>query len=356
MGVTIHSAGDRACASDASNRRDVSVVMTIKNDSMGLTQTLDSLVQQARLPDDIVIVDGGSSDGTLDVAKVFAETHPMARVVIAPGANIARGRNIGVADASGEIIATIDAGCRADPYWLANLIAPFERDPQIEFVAGIYRIEPRNLFEQVVGLATMRGQLEPFNPARFNPSARSMALTKSLWQRAGGWPEWVDFSEDTLFDLKLRAMGAEPYFAGDAVVHWRPRTSLRSVARQFYGYGTGRGQTQIESEQIHYNLRNFAMIAACTIGLAFSWWAFVPLLAFATYFYVYAFHNRAIKIVRRTRHRIAYPLCMVVMWTVLASHTMGFVVGTLRRWRGGNTLAKLRESYFPTHIQKHAGT
>jgi len=321
--------------------------MTVKNDASGLTQTLDSLIRQSPLPDEIIIVDGGSSDGTKAIVKVFADTHGTARMIDAPGANIARGRNIGVEAACGDIIATIDAGCRADVDWLANLLKPFEQNPRVEFVAGVYQIEPKNLFEQVVGLATMRGQLEPFNPETFNPSARSMAIAKSLWQRAGGWPEWVDFSEDTLFDHKLRAMGVKPHFAGDAVVHWRPRTSLRSVARQFYNYGTGRGQSKIEADHFQYNLRNFAILSACGAGLFYSLWAIIPLFVFAAYFYVFTFHKKATKIARRTRRMSAYPLCMIVMWTVLVSHIVGFVVGSWRRWRGGSEFRNLLNSYMP---------
>ena len=131
--------------------RTVSLVLTVRDDREGCAVTLDSLAGQKRQPDEIIVVDGGSTDGTLDVVRRAMETNPRIRLIDATGANIARGRNIGIKGATGEIIATTDAGCRAATDWLAHLLRPFEDDPEVEFVAGFYRLEPHNLLEEVVG-------------------------------------------------------------------------------------------------------------------------------------------------------------------------------------------------------------
>ena len=66
---------------------------------------------------------------------------PRAKLVEAPGANIAEGRNIGIRSAIGEVIATTDGGCRVEPDWLEKLTKPFEDDPTVEFVAGFYEMQ-----------------------------------------------------------------------------------------------------------------------------------------------------------------------------------------------------------------------
>jgi succinoglycan biosynthesis protein ExoA len=179
----------------------------------------------------------------------------------------------------------------------------------------------------------MRGQLDHVQPETFNPSARSLAFRKLTWQRAGGFPDWLYTSEDTLFDIKLRRMGVRWAFAGDAVVHWRPRTTLRSIARQFYLYGRGRGHTQIEAGCYFYHLRNAALMLM--LGLAgFGFpplWGLVGLLA--AYFYIWTFHGKAIRVARRIGRRAAYGVALVVCWVVLSSSTAGYVVGSLQRLR-----------------------
>lgn len=334
--------------------RSATVIMTVKNDPVECATTLSSLALQSRPPNEIIVVDGGSTDDTVRLIRQYKQNLPHLAVIEAPGANIARGRNIAASHASSTVIATIDSGCRAETQWLEKLMAPFDADPDTEFVAGTYRIDGHTLLEQVVGLATMRGQLEPVDPESFNPSARSMALTKDLWSRAGGWPEWIHFSEDTLFDHKIRRMNATWRFAGDATVHWRPRGTLGSIAKQFYRYGTGRGHTQIDAPSFFYNLRNL-LIVGLTGGLCLiTPWAVPAFWLLVGYFYLWAFHDKASRIVQRTGRWIAYPLCLVVMWIMLGSNLAGYLVGSWQRWRHRDRFRNRMESYL-AYSSPHGG-
>lgn len=319
--------------------------MTVRNDPVGCVVTLESLATQSRAPYEIVVVDGGSTDDTVAVIKRFAGVNRRIRLVESGGGNIAQGRNLAARTATGEILACIDGGCRAEAHWLQRLIRPFEFDSEAEFVAGFYRIEPQSLLETVVGLATMRGQLDRINPESFNPSARSMACTKRLWQRAGGWPEWLCFSEDTLFDHRVRALGAKWHVAEDAVVLWRPRASWRAVARQFYNYGTGRGHTQIGARSFAYNIRNLVCCALVAGLTAVTTWAFAGLAFLLAYFYVWTFHRKAVRVSRAVGMWRAYPLCLLVMWVVLFTNLAGYLIGSWQRWRDGDRFRGRMEAY-----------
>ncbi len=323
----------------------VSIVITVKNDPVGCALTLESLACQTREPDEIIIVDGGSTDHTLGVASDFVGANPRARLIEAPGANIAEGRNIGIRSATGEVIATTDGGCRAESDWLEKLTRPFEDDPKVEFVAGFYEIDGRTLLEDVVGLATMRGRLDPVDPRTFNPSARSMAFSKGAWSRAGGFPEWIRFSEDTLFDRKMRRLSVGWRFVGEAIVHWRPRTSLRGIAKQFFFYGTGRGHTQIGAEDFAYNVRNLAITLATACMCFVTRWALAVVGAELAYFYVWTFHRKAARVARRSERWSAYPLCLLVMWIVLASNLIGYLVGSWQRWRNRERYVRRMDAY-----------
>ncbi|MBI4718058.1 MAG: glycosyltransferase [Planctomycetes bacterium] len=323
----------------------VSVVLTLKNDPVGCEETLRSLVGQSRPADEIVVVDGGSSDDTVARARAWAAGLPGLRVIEAPGANIARGRNLGIQAARGEIIASIDGGCVARPDWLEQLVAPLLAEEPVEFVAGFYDVAGRTLLERVIGLATMRGQLEAIDARTFNPSARSMAFTRELWRRAGGWPEWVGFSEDTLFDHKVRRLGAAWRFVPEAVVSWRPRTGLRAAARQFYHYGTGRGQTQIDAAGYLYNVRNLA----CVLGLALAGFvifhAAIAAALLGAYWFVWGHRDKARHVAARLGVRRAALLYVVVMWVVTFAGTAGYVVGSGQRLRDRARFRGQMEAY-----------
>jgi len=104
----------------------VSVVATVLNEGPAMEELLSSLASQTRLPDQVVIVDGGSQDETLPILTSWAEAGRLPlRVESRPGANISQGRNAAIEVADGEVIASTDSGVRLEPHWLEALVAPF---------------------------------------------------------------------------------------------------------------------------------------------------------------------------------------------------------------------------------------
>src|SRR5438046_660918 len=119
-----------------------------------------------------------------------------------------------------------------------NEAASIARLPEV--VSGFFVPEPQSTFELAMG-ATVLPRVSEIDPERFLPSSRSIAFTKAAWQAVGGYPEWLDYCEDLVFDFALRRRGAFA-FAPAALVHFRPRGSLRSFFRQYYLYARGDGK------------------------------------------------------------------------------------------------------------------
>ncbi|MCD6291095.1 MAG: glycosyltransferase [Anaerolineae bacterium] len=224
-------------------RRRVSVIATVLNEGESIRNLMDSLVAQTRQPDEVVIVDGGSRDDTVSIVESYADRLPL-HVLTALGANISQGRNRAIAAATGEIIAATDAGVRLDPRWLEALLAPFERDPDVQVVAGFFLPDPQTTFEMAMG-ATVLPAVEDVDPKRFLPSSRSIAFTRAAWQTVGGYPEWLDYCEDLIFDFRLRDQFGPFVWAPDAIVYFRPRSSLRAFSLQYYRYARGDGKADL---------------------------------------------------------------------------------------------------------------
>ncbi|MBN2469305.1 MAG: glycosyltransferase, partial [Anaerolineae bacterium] len=102
----------------------VSLIMTVFNEGRSIGAVLETLASQTRPPDEIVIVDGGSTDGTLAILHDTMLRLPLV-VLEQPGCNISEGRNIAIQAARGPIIAATDAGTRLPADWLEQLTAPF---------------------------------------------------------------------------------------------------------------------------------------------------------------------------------------------------------------------------------------
>jgi len=227
----------------------VSVICTVLNEAASVERLLHSLASQTRPPDEVVIVDGGSTDGTLALLTTFAAQLPL-KLQEARGANISRGRNLAAARATGDVIAATDAGVRLEPDWLEQLIAPLAALPQhalhseCHAVAGFFAAAPQGVFELALGATTLP-MLQEIEPQRFLPSSRSVAWNRAAWQCSRGYPEWLDYCEDLLFDFDLLRCCGQFAFAPRALVHFRPRPNLRSFFRQYYRYARGDGKADL---------------------------------------------------------------------------------------------------------------
>ena len=83
---------------------NISLICTVKNEEDTTLDWLASLEKQSRLPDEVIIVDGGSTDRTVDLIKEFMRNSKLnIRLIVAPGVNIAQGRNIAIKNVTYDI-------------------------------------------------------------------------------------------------------------------------------------------------------------------------------------------------------------------------------------------------------------
>lgn len=222
---------------------NISVIATVKNEGDAIRPLLDSLIDQTMQPAEVVIADGGSTDHTLEILAEYQQWLPL-KIIDAPNSNISEGRNIAISAAAGPIIAATDAGVVLSPVWLEALHEPFLQEEETAVVSGWFEPDPYTDFEVAMG-ATVLPELADIDPDTFLPSSRSVAFLKSAWEQVGGYPEWLDYSEDLVFDMALREQYGSFPFARHATAYFRPRGSLRAFAKQYYLYARGDGKANL---------------------------------------------------------------------------------------------------------------
>lgn len=251
----------------------ITVISTVLNEGDSIRRLLDTLCAQTRPPDEVVIADGGSIDSTVTILREYADRLPL-QVVIDPGANISAGRNRAIALAKGDIIAVTDAGVSLADDWLERITTPLLDDPSLEVVAGFFHADPRTIFEAALGAATLPLANE-VDPATFLPSSRSVAFRRAAWITAGGYPEWLDYCEDLIFDLRLRQIAAPTVFESGALVYFRPRKSLSDFFRQYYLYARGDGKADLWRKRHAVRYATYLLAAPLILWLG---WRKHPLL------------------------------------------------------------------------------
>jgi glycosyltransferase involved in cell wall biosynthesis len=221
----------------------ITLIATVLNEGDNIQRLMDTIQQQTLQPDEIVIVDGGSRDQTVPILRRYESLLPL-RVLIEPGCNISRGRNVALHAATGDIIAITDAGVRLENDWLETVTQPLRDNPSCSVSAGFFRADPQTPFEAALGATTLP-LVGEINPATFLPSSRSVAVRRDAALQVGGYPEWLDFCEDLIFDLRLQATQPPFAFAPQAIAHFRPRPTLSAFYKQYYRYARGDGKADL---------------------------------------------------------------------------------------------------------------
>jgi len=304
----------------------VSLICTVRNEEETILDWLESLANQTRSPDEVIIVDGGSTDRTVELIREFMRNSKLnIRLIIAPDANIAQGRNVAIKNSKYNIIASTDAGCKLHPQWLENLVKPFEKDPSVVVVSGVYLPWYENEFQEVAGYIIFP-EVDKLDPQRFLPSSRSVAYKKEAWKRIGGYPECLYTAEDTLFDLKLKKLGMKFVLARNAIVYWKVRRNLKEIFKQHYKYAKGDGEALICVKNpllIYLSLLLILVFATLWASNLFYWIIVVMLALLGLWF------KGIRKIKRKTIKRVVYGY--MVVFAILLGLSIGYVVGLINR-------------------------
>lgn len=272
----------------------VTVVVTVLNNGDTVAMLVESLLAQTRKADEIIFVDGNSSDQTVEVLRGYEKKHDNFRI-ISQSLNKPRSRNIGIQEAKYKIIAQTDGSCVADHRWLEYLLEPM-KDKKVGVSAGFYDIVAKNKIAKAVtpyiGLTPKK-----LDPRSYMPTGRSMAIRKKIWRRMGGYSEELQWSgEDNLFNYKLLKRGVTIARVPHAFVYWHAPDNIKSAFKKLFSYSAGIAQTRTwahPSESLATVRANvFSVYAKYALGgilfalsLLDMFFFYLLLLGFVVYFF-----------------------------------------------------------------------
>lgn len=263
----------------------VSLIATIKNEIGNVGQWLNDIRSQTRLPDEIIIVDGGSKDGSFDLLEEMKKSFLIPiNLILGENLNRSEARNLAVKATSHPIIAVTDFGCSIQQDWLKRLVQPFIHEPETCVSAGFYQCLPgeRNLSNNDRYWASTK----KMQPQTFLPSSRSVAFTRRVIDAVGGHPEWLAIAgDDTYLDLELKRQGGKWGVVPEAIVHWQAPLNLPAFVGKNYQWATGDGESGVHAKYYLRSLRrlvswsvitlvDFALIClffALPVNLAWLW-------------------------------------------------------------------------------------
>lgn len=220
----------------------VSVVICTYNRKEALRTTLDSL-RYLRYPDfEVVVVLGPCTDGSEEMLTAYLPHLKLAHCDIT---NLSKARNIGIAQASGDIVAFLDDDGIPEPDWLDKLVRGY-RSPKVGGVGGFIRNHTGVLFQAQVVVCDRFGDNQGYpNPEAANVSHRpgtrryfsltgcNSSFRRTVLEEIGGFDEeYAYFLDETDVCLRVVEAGYDLEIAGAAqVLHKYAASHLRTAER-----------------------------------------------------------------------------------------------------------------------------
>jgi GT2 family glycosyltransferase len=228
------------------------LVSTVFNESQRLENTLSDLAAQTLQPDEIIITDAGSTDGTYEKLMVFArQSRVRVQILQKVGCNVAEGRNMAIKAASNNIILSTDFGCRFHPGWARSIISKFE-NPEVQVVGGAYAVNEQELITEPekVAYVLSNGYQVDVTANYFIPSSRSIAYKKDVFEKIGGYSEWLTLAaDDLIFGMQIKKLGIPIEIVNDPYVYWGRHKKYLGYAKETFRYGLGDGESRIKERQ-----------------------------------------------------------------------------------------------------------
>jgi succinoglycan biosynthesis protein ExoA len=252
----------------------ISLVIPVFNEGKTITALVEAILNQTHQPDEIVFVDGGSTDNTVVYLKQIQANSHQFKLIEAGRAMPGKGRNIGTEAAQFEWIAYTDAGITLDKNWLKELVR-VAKETNADLVYGNFSPIINSLFERAATIAYVPPQKMAGIRGRVLPSS---LWKKEIWKSQGGFPDWRA-TEDLILMEKAEKAGYKIAEAPNAMMYWLLRPDYTSTYKKFdlyskYNVWAGRQAFW------HYGVLKQYVVLLPFIFLAFFhhwlWWLMLP--------------------------------------------------------------------------------
>lgn len=251
---------------------DVLVVIPCLNEAKNLPRILGQLVTQARIAR-IVVADGGSTDGSLEIVERFAREHAHVVLLNNPAKIQSAGVNLAVSKFSDGAtwLVRVDGHCEYPDNYIERLLDAQRVHgtdsvvvPMVSRGEGCFQIGSAAAQNSILG--TGGSAHRHLGKGRFVEHGHHALMPIEQFRAVGGYREDMSHNEDAELDLRLSKQGVRIWLEPEAALIYRPRGSPSSLWKQYFNYGRGRART-IGMHRVRPRLRQMMPVGVVIAGV-----------------------------------------------------------------------------------------
>lgn len=315
----------------------VSFVMPVLNEESHLESAVSSIFEQKGLKMnqmEVVLALGPSTDNTNSVAERLRALFPVT-IVQNPSGKTPSGLNLAINTARNQVIVRVDAHSQLSPNYTAQALDILNETGAAN-VGGVMKAEGKTAFQQAVAwgygsrLGLGGGAYHVGGQAGPSDSVYLGVFRKEILEKLGGFSEKMARGQDWELNLRIRNAGELVWFDPRLEVTYHPRSSLKSLVKQFYDTGSWRAELT-RSHLNKANLRYFApplMVLSVFSGLILTVFGFLlglaPTCLYFSVVLLAAIFNQKLSLSARLALLIVLP-AMHFSWGI------GFITGLFHK-------------------------
>jgi glycosyltransferase involved in cell wall biosynthesis len=283
---------------------------------------------------EILVADGRSTDRTREILARLAAADPRIHVVDNPARIQAAGLGLMVKQATGDVIVRMDVHAEYASDYVRRCVETLQKTGA-DNVGGAQRAKAKTFFQKALcaALASPLGvggaRYRSADAEGFVDTVFLGTFRRKVFETVGLWDPGAITNEDAELNQRILESGGQIYLSRDIVVHYFPRDSFKTLAKQYYKYGRGRARTLLKLRRVPTvrPFLPFLMTAGAATLLAVPpLWPLAP-AAFATY--ALATGAEAVRVGAKLGPA-AIPLVWAMFPTLHFSHAVGVATGLIQ--------------------------
>lgn len=316
--------------------KKVSIIIPTFNEAANISKCLQAIAANNYPHNliEVVVVDGGSKDDTINIIKSFSKNDIEYIVIEAPNTSVYTALNIGLKKSTGEYIVRVDARSIIPGNYISTCIKHIEED-KVTVAGGVQLQYGEDIFQKTIAsvlqskFGTGNAKFRTGNYSGLVDTVYLGVFKKEVFNEVGVYDDdGIVVSEDSMMNDRIRSKGGKIYLDGSLIVKYPAKKNITELARQYFIYGGAKAHTFTKYKKLTA-ARQYIILGVfltTTIVLAFTFAGLLP-WQFATGFIAFYFLLDVINaafIKTKNENEFLFLYALVVYPSIHISWALGF--------------------------------